>query len=80
MMIGLCINFLGIDPIKLLIYTAVINGLVAPVILFLIVQMTSSKRVVKDRVNHPVIALLGWFVTGIMILTGLLTIYVLLVP
>lgn len=80
MLIGLCINFIGIDPVQLLIYTAVINGLVAPVILFLIVQMTNNKNVVKERVNHPVIALLGWFVVGIMVLSGLATIYTLLFP
>lgn len=74
MLIGLAINFLGIDPIKLLIYTAVINGLVAPLILFLIVHMTSSKKVVKDRVNHPVVSFFGWFITIVMVLSGIATI------
>lgn len=74
MLIGLAINFFGIDPIKMLIYSAVVNGLVAPLILFLIVQMTSNKRVVKERVNHPAITALGWFITGVMVLSGLATI------
>ena len=74
MLLGLGINFIGLDPIKMLIYSAVANGLVAPVILFLIVQMTSNKRVVKDRVNHPVIEATGWLITGIMIISGVATI------
>lgn len=74
MIIAMDLNFLGIDPIKMLIYSAVFNGLVAPIILFLIVQMTSNKRVVKERVNHPVIAGLGWFITGVMIVSGIATI------
>ena len=74
MLIGLSINFIGIDPFKMLIYSAVVNGLVAPVILFLIVQMTSNHKVVKDRTNHPVIAGLGWLITGIMVLSGIATI------
>ncbi len=74
MMVGLYINFLGFDPIKLLIFSAVVNGLVAPLILFLIVQMTSNKKVVKDRVSHPVVAALGWFITGVMALSGIATI------
>jgi len=74
MLIGLLINFLGFDPIKLLIYTAVINGLVAPIILFLIVQMASSQQVMKEWVNHPLITLLGWFITSVMTLTGIATI------
>lgn len=74
MLIGLGINFLGFDPIKMLIYSAVVNGLVAPLILFLIVHMTNSKKVVKDRVNHPVVSFFGWFITIVMTLSGLATI------
>lgn len=74
MLIGLAINFIGLDPIKMLIYSAVANGLAAPLILFLIVHMTSNKKVVKDRTNHPVISLLGWFITAIMTIAGIATI------
>ncbi|HEX8932492.1 MAG TPA: Nramp family divalent metal transporter [Patescibacteria group bacterium] len=74
MIIGMLINFIGIDPIKMLIYSAVVNGLVAPVILFLIVQMTNNKKVVRERVNHPFVAALGWYVTGFMAICGIATI------
>ena len=74
MLIGMATNFIGIDPIKMLIYSAVVNGLVAPVILFLIVQMTSNKKVVRERVNSPFIAALGWYITGIMVISGIATI------
>ncbi len=77
MLVGLIINFLNLDSIKLLIYSAVFNGLVAPIILFLIVHMSSSRRVMKDQVNNPIIGGLGWLVTGIMILSGIATILVL---
>ncbi|HVF69170.1 MAG TPA: Nramp family divalent metal transporter [Xanthomonadales bacterium] len=78
MIIAMDINFLGINPIKLLIYSAIVNGLVAPVILFLIVQMASNKRVVKDRISHPMITTLGWFITIVMSLAGVATIISLL--
>jgi len=74
MIIGLIINFIGIDPIKMLIYSAVANGLVAPIILFLIVHMTSNKKVVKERVNSPLVSSLGWYITGIMAISGIATI------
>lgn len=80
MIIAMDINFLGINPIKLLIYSAIGNGLVAPIILFLIVQMTNNKRIVKDRVNSPIAAFLGWFITGVMIITGIVTVASLLIP
>jgi NRAMP (natural resistance-associated macrophage protein)-like metal ion transporter len=74
MLIGMGINFIGIDPIKMLIYSAVFNGLVAPFVLFLIVQMTSSSKVVKERVNTPIQAAFGWYITGIMVICGVATI------
>lgn len=79
MLLGLLLNFVGIEPFALLIYSAVVNGLVAPVILFLIVQMTSNKKVVKERTSHPFVAGLGWFITGVMALSGIATILSLLI-
>ena len=40
--VGLAINFIGIDPIKALIYAAVANGIVAPLVLALIVIISSN--------------------------------------
>lgn len=74
-LIGVGMNFVGIDPIKALIYSAVANGLIAPVVLVLIVIMSSSRRIMGDRKNHPVTAILGWIITLIMIITGIATIY-----
>ncbi|HSW97871.1 MAG TPA: Nramp family divalent metal transporter [Candidatus Saccharimonadales bacterium] len=74
MLVGLVINFIGFDPIKMLIYSAVVNGLVAPVILYFIVHMASNKKVVKERINPPFVAALGWYITGIMTISGIATI------
>ncbi|MGI8419939.1 MAG: Nramp family divalent metal transporter, partial [Candidatus Levyibacteriota bacterium] len=74
MVIGYIINFIGISSIKMLIYSAIVNGLVAPVILFLIVQMTSNKKVVKEHTSHPFVAGLGWLITVIMTISGVVTI------
>lgn len=74
-LVGLAINFIGIDPMKALIYSAVANGLVAPVILVLIVLLSSNKKVMGDRVNHPVINIFGWLTVLGMIIAGIATIY-----
>lgn len=74
-LIGLGINFLHLDSIKVLIWTAVVNGLIAPVILVLIILLSSNKKVMGDRVNHPVTTSIGWIITGIMLLSGLATLY-----
>lgn len=74
-LIGLAINFTNIDSIKVLIYTAVFNGLIAPVILVMILLLSSNKKVMGDRTNHPITSALGWLITIIMIICGGYTIY-----
>jgi NRAMP (natural resistance-associated macrophage protein)-like metal ion transporter len=74
MLIGLSINFIGLDPIKVLIYSAVLNGLIAPIILVLIVQLSSNKKIMREHVNGPIIKTLGWITTGIMGITAIATI------
>lgn len=74
-LIGLSIQFTNLDTIKLLIYTAVINGLIAPVILALIVLISSSNKIMGERVNHRVLTALGWFITGIMVVAGVAAIF-----
>ncbi len=73
-LVGVGLNFIGIDPIKALIYSAVANGLVAPIVLVLIVLLSGNKKVMGKRTNHPAIAILGWLITILMILAGAATI------
>lgn len=70
MIIGLALNFSGLDPIKALIYSAVANGIVAPVVLVLVVLLSASKKVMGAHVNHPSTTWFGWIITGVMILAG----------
>ncbi len=70
MMIGLGINFIGLDPIKALLYSAVVNGLIAPVILVLIVILAGKKELMGKWANSKKTNYLGWFVTAIMIAAG----------
>jgi len=74
-LIGLAINFLGIDPIKALIYSAVANGIVAPVVLALIVIISSNKHTMGDWVNKRGVTFIGWGVTGVMSAAGIAAIY-----
>jgi NRAMP (natural resistance-associated macrophage protein)-like metal ion transporter len=71
MFVGLGINFLGIDPIKALIYSAVGNGLVAPVILLLIVLISSNRKVMGHWANKRSVTAIGWATTAIMTVSGL---------
>src|SRR3989344_5752793 len=70
MLIGLAINFIGIDPIKALIYSAIANGIVAPVVLAFIVLLSSNRRIMGRWVNKRTTTVVGWSVTSIMALAG----------
>ena len=75
MAIGLLINLLGFDPIKALIYTAVFNGLIAPVILIPIVLLSCNSKIMGRWVNGRLTTILGWLIVALMILAGAATIF-----
>jgi Mn2+/Fe2+ NRAMP family transporter len=80
MILGLLMNFIGLDPIKALIYSAVLNGLVAPIILVLIVQLSSNKKIMNGRANGKLYEAIGWAITILMILVGVATVAILIFP
>ncbi|HWC57518.1 MAG TPA: divalent metal cation transporter [Candidatus Paceibacterota bacterium] len=71
MVLGMVFNFLGLDPIKALIYSAVANGVIAPVILFFIVRLSGDKKLMGKHANRPIVAAIGWVVTALMTLAGI---------
>ena len=70
MLIGLGLNFIGINPIKALIYSAIANGLVAPFILYFVVRLSSNKRVMGVWVNRRLTTVIGWVTTIVMAVAG----------
>lgn len=76
--IGLAINLMGFDTIKALIYSAVFNGLIAPVILVLIVLLSSNSKIMGRWVNGKITKTIGWLVVILMSLAGAATIFTLL--
>lgn len=49
--VGLSINFLGIDPIKALVFTAVFNGIAAVPLLFMIAKVGNNKKIMGQYKN-----------------------------
>ncbi|HCC14089.1 MAG TPA: iron transporter [Candidatus Magasanikbacteria bacterium] len=73
--VGIGLNFVGLHPMKALIYSAVLNGLVAPVILYFIVRLSSRKDVMGKHANKTLTTVVGWITVLCMSLTALATIY-----
>ena len=71
MLLGLLMNLVGIDPIKALIYSAVANGVIAPVILVFIVVITSNKVIMRSHANGPFSKAMGWITVVLMVAIGM---------
>lgn len=77
MLVGLSLNFVGLNPIRALIYSAVLNGVVAPIILVLIVLIARNKKVMGDWRNGWFSSTFGWVLTLLMAVSGVAAIYAL---
>ncbi|MBK6750429.1 MAG: Nramp family divalent metal transporter [Pyrinomonadaceae bacterium] len=64
--IGVLIDFAGINPISALFWTAVINGVIAPPLLVVVMLVANNKRVMGKRVNGKFTNIVGWFAAAVM--------------
>jgi len=66
-LLGLSLNFMGIDPVKALFWAAILNGVVAGPLMVVIMLMAASKRVMGQFVIPPPLKAMGWLATAVMI-------------
>lgn len=59
-LIGLMINFIGINPIKALVFAAVINGVVAVPLIFIIALIARNKKIMGEYKSGWISNLLVW--------------------
>lgn len=63
---GLCLDFLHISPIQALLYTAVLYGLTAPVMIVLVMHICNNRKIMGDAVNKRGSNILGAFALVLM--------------
>jgi Mn2+/Fe2+ NRAMP family transporter len=73
-LVGVILNFINIDPTKMLYYSAAANGVLAAPLLVIILFIANNKRIMKDRVNTRLSNILVGIITCIMIVISLFTI------
>ncbi|HEX3968934.1 MAG TPA: Nramp family divalent metal transporter [Edaphobacter sp.] len=59
-LVGLAFDFAGLNAIKMLFWSAILNGLLAPPLVIMVVLLTSDRKVMGDRVNSRSMKVLGW--------------------
>jgi NRAMP (natural resistance-associated macrophage protein)-like metal ion transporter len=79
-LVGLAMNFIGINPIKALVFTAVFNGVAAVPLLFLIARINGSEAVLGDRKGGIWSRSTVWLTFGVMALSGLALLYTTIMP
>lgn len=65
-LVGLLVGFVGINPIRALFWTAVINGVLAPPLLAIIMFISNNRSIMGRRVNGLTTNLLGWATATLM--------------
>lgn len=65
--IGLAINFMGIDPMKALIFTAVFNGVAAVPLIFIIAKVARNEKIMGEHKSGVISNLFVW---GTFIIMG----------
>ena len=71
MALGIALNYAGLDAIKLLFTTAVINGVLAPPLILIVLLLTRDKTVMGQAVNSRLLGFLGWFTFVVMVVAAL---------
>jgi len=65
-LVGVLINFIGINPIRALLLAAIINGFLAPPLLVAIMLVANNRHIMGNRVNGRWSNILGWTTTVVM--------------
>ncbi len=71
MLIGLLLNFIGIDPFKALVFTAVFNGIAAVPLLFLIAKINGSSEILGDNRGGGLSRTFVWVTFVVMALSAI---------
>jgi NRAMP (natural resistance-associated macrophage protein)-like metal ion transporter len=66
MVLGLCLVYAKVDAVKMLFWSAIANGVLAPPLIVLVVLLTSDRRVMRDRTNPRWLMVLGWAAAAVM--------------
>jgi NRAMP (natural resistance-associated macrophage protein)-like metal ion transporter len=65
-LLGVALNFTGMNPIKALFWSAVINGVAAVPIMIVMMLMTTNKNITGGLKLPTLQSVIGWIATGVM--------------
>jgi Mn2+/Fe2+ NRAMP family transporter len=75
LLLGLSLNYLGINPVQALIYTAILYGLTSPVIIAIVLHLANNKKIMGDYTNSRLSNFLGVLTFMLMFASAVYLIY-----
>lgn len=75
LLLGLSLNYIGISPVQALIYTAILYGLTAPVLIAIILHISNNKKVMGKFTNSKTTNILGFSALIIMTFAAVALVY-----
>ena len=75
LILGLLMNYIGLSPIKALIYSAVLYGLTAPVLIAIIIHIANNKKVMGEFTNGKISNIFGFATLAIMTIAAVVLVY-----
>ena len=75
LILGLLLNYIGISPIKALIYSAILYGLTAPILIAIILHISNNKKIMGKDVNTRGSNFLGFTTLTIMTFAAVVLVY-----
>jgi Mn2+/Fe2+ NRAMP family transporter len=67
---GFLLNLIGLDPMRALYWTAVLNGLLAPPLMVLTLLIAQNPKVMGRLTISRPLAIFGWLATAVMTVIG----------
>ena len=66
-MVGLVIALCGIQPVKALVYSQVLNGFLMPFLLFALMKVCNNRKILGHFVNNIWSNIIGWLAILVML-------------
>lgn len=75
LILGLSLNYIGISPVKALIYSAILYGMTAPVLIAIILHISNNKKVMGQYTNGKTSNTLGFVTLVVMTAAAVVLVY-----
>ena len=75
LILGLALNYMGMSPIKALIYSAILYGVTAPILIAIILHISNNKKIMDKHTNGKMSNILGFAALVLMSVAAVVLVY-----